>query len=185
MKTIGAASMAAALLLAGSARAQVAVSFADAKDFYSPEYFGYVASLGPIPTVILGDPFGPQADPTLVAMLRPPAFAAKASFAPGDPVRALDFDRVVLSFNPLPGFQAYDLCARPQIPSGQPASGTTVIGALCRGRYVASQAMFTAPRLASPDDALTHELMSQVSATLFPAMVKPGHGSKSGGTPPM
>src|SRR5262249_45277312 len=133
--------------LAAAAQAQVAVSYSDARDFYSPEYVGYVASLGPIPTVIQGDPFGPTVNPALVAMLPPPAFAARASFAPGDPVRALEFDRVVLSFNPVPGFQAYDLCRQPQIPSAQPANGTTVIAALCRGRYVASQVMLTAPRL--------------------------------------
>ena len=184
MRTV-AASIIAAAMLAAPARAQVAVSYADAKDFYSPEYVGYVASLGPIPTVVLGDPFGPASDTALVAQLPPPAFASKASFALGDPVAALEYDRVVLSFNPVPGYQAYDLCARPQIPSAQPSSGTMVIAALCRGRYVASQVMLTSPRLGSPDDPLVHELLSQVSATLFPSAGRPGHGSKGGSMPPM
>jgi hypothetical protein len=184
MRRMTASMAVAALLLAAvPARAQVAVAFADARDFYSPEYVGYVASRGPIPTVIFGDPFGPAADPALVAMLPPPAFVANASFAPADAVQKQEFDRVVLSFDPVPGYQAYDLCARPDIPSVKPASGTSVIATLCRGRYVASQAMFTMPTLKSPEDPVVHELMSRVSATLFPSFIKPGHGSKGSGPP--
>jgi hypothetical protein len=163
----------ALLALASSlpACAQVTVAWSNAYDFYSPEYAGYVASRGPIPAVILGDPFGPSADPVVVSQIPPPAFVAHASFLPGNPFTSLDFDRVVLAFNPAPGFQAYDLCARPDIPTAgaqpQPRS-VQLLAALCRGRYVVSQALLYAPPIASPQDPQLRELMSQTILALFP-----------------
>ena len=151
------------------AAAQVTVAWSNAYDFYSPEYAGYVAGRGPIPAVIHGDPFGPGADPALVAQIPPPAFIANATFLPGNPFTSLDYDRVVFAFGPAPGFQAYDLCARPDIPVAAPQPRPVqMLAALCRGRSVVSQALLFAPPLRSPQDPELRELMSQAILALFP-----------------
>jgi hypothetical protein len=171
-----AASMCA--LAAASAAAQV-VAYSDSKNFYSPEYVGYVSNLGPIPTVIHNDPFGPAADEAVAARLPAPGFASRATFRAAAGPEILAYDRVVLAFNAVPGTSTNDLCRSPVIPGALPTGQLYVQAVLCRGTYPTSEAGIYSGPAGSPDDPAFRRLLAQISSELFPMRAYP-HGSGCG-----
>ena len=168
-----------ALLLAFAAApapAQV-VTYSDARNFYSPEYVGYVANLGPIPTVIHNDPFGPTADEAVVARIPAPGFASRATFRAAAGPEILVYDRVVLAFNAVPGTSTNDLCRSSVIPAAaRPGQSLYVQATLCRGTYPTSETAVYGGG-ASPDDPAFRQLLAEISNQLFPPLAYPNGGS--------
>lgn len=158
--------------------AQVLVYHQDSRNFYSPEYAGYVASRGPIPTVVHNDPFGPAADADLVARIPVPGFLGKASFAAAGGTEVLAHDRLVMAFDPMPGTGSLHLCREARVAPGTAAGGRTrVLAVLCRGTHPTSEATLSAPRPASLDAPAFRELLSQIALAVFPTQRNDSSGN--------
>lgn len=127
MTRVHAAAMLAACFT-GTAQAQVTVSYADSRNFYSPEYAGYVASRGPIPTVVHNAPFGPGGAQAIATRMPVPGFLGRASFQAAGGPDALPYDRLVVAFDPAPGINAMHL-RRGAYPTGEAALGAPALGA--------------------------------------------------------
>jgi len=173
MKRIVSALLGAALwagAVQAPALAQVLVNNQDSRNFYSPEYAGYVASRGPIPTVVHNDPFGPSADAAVAARIPVPGFLGGASFAAASGSEILAYDRLVMAFDPMPGTSSLHLCRDAQVaPGNATGSRTQVLAVLCRGQHPTSEAALSAPRPGSIDAPAFRELLSQLSLAIFPA----------------
>jgi hypothetical protein len=163
--------------LAGPAQAQVTVNYADSRNFYSPEYAGYVASRGPIPTVVHNAPFGPAGAQTIAARMPVPGFLGRASFQAAGGPEALPYDRLVLAFDPAPGTNTTHLCREPDIGSASHGGRTYVLAVLCRGAYPTSEAALGAPTVRSPDDPVLRELLSQIALAVFPSQKQDSGGN--------
>jgi hypothetical protein len=165
------------LMAAFGARAQVTVNYSDSRNFYSPEYAGYVASRGPIPTVVHNAPFGPAGAQAVAARMPVPGFLGRASFQAAEGPQALPYDRLVVAFDPVPGTNSTQLCRDPDVGGGAHGSRTHVLAVLCRGAYPTSEAALGAPLVRSPDDPVFRELLSQIALAVFPSQNRDAGGN--------
>jgi hypothetical protein len=164
-------------LLVGAAQAQVVVYYDDTRSFYTPAYFGYVTSLGPVPTVVHNSPFAPA---DVAARIPMPGFVGRGSFvAAASGTDILAYDRLVLAFNTGAGTSAPALCGQPQVAGGAGGTRTELVAALCRGTYPASYAVLSGPAARSPDDL--RALLAQMTTVVMPPRRTDGGCSPSGG----
>lgn len=155
-----------------------------------PSEFGYAATGGEMPVVVVGNPFGqPQADvdAKVIAAMQGQNYGARVRFVPAVGEARNSGYRVVMLLDSIGGARGDTACSLQAvaytndsvgqpvsppaaIPTPAPASigRTTLLAAFCGNADARSWAYSATGPLASPDDPLFRDLVSQTTFAMLP-----------------
>jgi hypothetical protein len=139
-----------------------------------PSEFGYAATGGEMPVVVVGNPFDvpqPVADEAVIAAMQGHNRGSAVRFvqASADIAQSGAGYAVVMLLNAGPGVGADFACARrgsisPTVGSG----GTTLLAVFCGNADARSWAYSATGPVASPDDPLFRDLVAQATFQMIP-----------------
>lgn len=172
-RMIGVSAIAAALAMPALAGT---VSRDDQYPFYGPGLVNYVASRGPVPAVIINNPFGSEAGKAaLISELRLPGYFSQA------PVAAVEADKrrdghLVFVFDPAKNFpNSRAVCDSPQqFASARKDSTLRLQAVFCYNSDPVSEAYLETPRPKAPSDPGFRQSMAQLMSSLLPSRVPDG-----------
>lgn len=148
----------------------------DQHPFYGPGLVNYVASRGPVPAVVINNPFGGDAgNAALVSELQLPGFFTQSSLVPVKPAERND-GHLVFVFDPAktyPGGRA--VCQAPEKFSEARKDGTLRLqAAFCYNNDIVSEAYLETPRPRDQSDPGFRQSMAQLMNSLLPSQVSDG-----------
>jgi hypothetical protein len=136
--------------------------------------FGYAATAGEMPVVVVGNPFDlpkPEVDEAVVAAMQGHNRGAAVRFvqAPAEIARSGVGYAVVMLLDPGPGVGAELACAqRGSLPSPVAGGGTTLLAVFCGNADARSWAYSGTGPVASPNDPLFRGLVGQATFLMIP-----------------
>jgi hypothetical protein len=136
--------------------------------------FGYAATAGDMPVVVVGNLFDvpkPEVDEAVVAAMQGHNRGAAVRFvqAPAEIARSGVGYAVVMLLNPGPGGGAELACAqRASLPSPVAGGGTTLLAVFCGNADARSWAYSATGPVKSPDDPMFRALVAQTTFLMIP-----------------